>query len=125
MNVNNNELITNADEEIPKNLEVDNTIKVFGKNFHLTKAQLTTTVLLVVYFFLSSAYYSLFAPFFPAESVKKGISQTQVGIIFGVFEFVLLVLSPVFGKYVICSLNESSFSNNCVFFQIKIKSLKF
>lgn len=56
--------------------------------------------MLSAYFLLGSAYYSLFAPFFPAESIKKGLSQTQVGIIFGVYQFVLLVLSPVFGKYV-------------------------
>jgi hypothetical protein len=42
----------------------------------------------------------LLAPFLPAEALKKGITETQIGIIFGIFELVLLVLSPIFGKYV-------------------------
>jgi hypothetical protein len=82
-------------------------VSLCGKDLNLTKSQLTTTVLLSLYFFLSSAFYSLLAPFFPAESLRKGISQTQVGLIFGIFEFVILILSPVFGKYVNYSLVRS------------------
>ena len=79
----------------------DESIILFGRSLNLTKSQLKTIILLIFYFFLSSAYYSLLAPFFPSEAIKKGISQTQVGFIFGIFEFVILILSPIFGKYVI------------------------
>jgi hypothetical protein len=39
-------------------------------------------------------------PFFPAEAMKKQMSSTQIGIIFGIFQLVLLIFSPFFGKYV-------------------------
>ena len=73
---------------------------LFGKQFDITRKQLTVVSLLSMFYLLSNAYYSLLAPFFPSESLKKGINQTQIGIIFGVYELVVLVLSPIFGKYV-------------------------
>ena len=76
-------------------------IVVFGKTFNITKKQLSVVSLLSIFYFLSNAYYSLMAPFLPSEALKKGISQTQVGVIFGVYELVVLILSPIFGKYVI------------------------
>ena len=74
-------------------------IKICGRQMNLNRSQLIALILLSMYFFLTSCYYSLFAPFLPGEAIRKGISQTQVGIIFGIFQFVLLVLSPIFGKY--------------------------
>jgi hypothetical protein len=112
MNVNDDSLIDNVEEE-SSNLEVDRNITICGKSLNLTRHQLITTALLATNLFLSSAYYSLFAPFFPAESIKKGITQTQVGIIFAVLEFLLLILSPVFGKYVI---KFSSFFRDKLFY---------
>ncbi|KAK3097359.1 hypothetical protein FSP39_008994 [Pinctada imbricata] len=41
--------------------------------------------------------FSLLGPFFPQKAVDKGASQTVVGLIFGVFEFVSFISSPVFG----------------------------
>ena len=76
-------------------------IRVCGKKFNITKSQLIAIILLSLFFFLTSSFYSIFAPFYPLEASKKGMNQTQIGIIFGIFQFTLLVLSPVFGKYVI------------------------
>ena len=76
------------------------TLKICGKNLNITKSQLRTIILLSFYFFLTSCYYSLFAPFFPGEAARKGINQTRVGIIFGIYQLVLLILCPIFGKYV-------------------------
>jgi len=50
----------------------------FGRDLNITKSQLHIICLLCPYFFLTSSYYSLFAPFFPNEALKKEISQTQV-----------------------------------------------
>ncbi|XP_062589053.1 MFS-type transporter SLC18B1-like [Saccostrea cucullata] len=50
--------------------------------------------------FLSVTGFALLAPFFPAEAKKKGASQTVVGMIFGVFEFVVFLSSPVLGNYI-------------------------
>jgi hypothetical protein len=79
----------------------DDNIILFGRNLKMSRTQFVTVSLIFVNIFLGSAYYSLFEPFMPGEAIKKGISQTQVGIIFGVYQFVMLVLSPIFGKYVI------------------------
>lgn len=102
--------INNNDDLIAKTINGDDQhddpklIRI-GKNIRLTRPQLLTSIFLSLYFFLSSCAYSLMSPFFPSESTKKGMSQTQIGIIFGVFQLVLLVLSPIFGKYVIYIYN--------------------
>ena len=72
---------------------------LFGRNLNVTKSQLIVLMLLIPYIFLTSSYYSLFAPFLPGEALKKGINQTQIGLIFGVFQLAVLFLSPFFGKY--------------------------
>lgn len=73
---------------------------ICGKNTGTTKSQLIAIVLLSLFFFLTSSFYSIFAPFYPGVATKKEMSETQIGVIFGSFQFVLLVLSPFFGKYV-------------------------
>lgn len=50
--------------------------------------------------FFSVTCFSLLAPFFPAEAERKGVSQTVVGLIFGVFEFVIFMSSPIFGNFI-------------------------
>ena len=77
-----------------------------GRDLNITKSQLYIISLLCPYFFLTSSYYSLFAPFFPNEALKKGISQTQIGLIFGIFQLAFLLLAPIFGKYVNKSLHS-------------------
>ncbi|KAK3583193.1 hypothetical protein CHS0354_025710 [Potamilus streckersoni] len=44
--------------------------------------------------------FSLLAPFFPTEAQKKGATPTEVGLIFGVFQLVIFVSSPVFGNFI-------------------------
>jgi hypothetical protein len=61
----------------------ENNVKIFGKTFKMTRSQFTIISLLSFYYLLSSSYYSLLAPFLPTEAIKKGMSQSQVGIIFG------------------------------------------
>jgi len=108
----------------PTNQQPNENINFCGKDLNITKSQLITLVLLCSNFLISSACYSLLAPFFPLVALQKEISKTQVGIIFGVFELVLLVLSPIFGKYV----NESNFltlNPYSLFFSIRFKCLEF
>lgn len=97
----------NYDDQYDRNIRTPIIIRPLEANIVLcgwdtgaTLSQVSTIVLLSVYYLLSSSYYSLFAPFLPGEALKKNVSQTQVGIIFGVFELVLIILIPVFGKYV-------------------------
>ena len=97
--VNNNESdILNDSQPLDLNTEVK--LSMCGRNLNMTRPQFRTIMLLSTYYIISSSYYSLLAPFFPAEAQKKGLTETQIGIIFGLFELVLLILSPIFGKYV-------------------------
>lgn len=50
--------------------------------------------------FCASACFSLLAPFFPKEAGIKGASPTVVGFIFGTFELVIVVSSPIFGNFI-------------------------
>ncbi|XP_063433423.1 MFS-type transporter SLC18B1-like [Mytilus trossulus] len=50
--------------------------------------------------FFACTCFSLLAPFFPAEAARKGVSTTVTGFIFGVFEFVIFISSPIFGNYI-------------------------
>ncbi len=79
----------------------DPTIVICGKETGITRPQMYAIILLSLFFFLTSSFYSIFAPFYPGVATAKGMSETQIGIIFGIFQFTLLVLSPIFGKYVI------------------------
>ena len=44
--------------------------------------------------------YSLQAPFYPAEARKHGCSPTEYGFVFAVYEAVVFLMSPVFGRYI-------------------------
>ncbi|GIX94914.1 MFS-type transporter SLC18B1, partial [Caerostris darwini] len=48
-------------------------------------------------FWMASAF-SLQAPFFPREAELKGATPTQYGFVFSVFELVIIIMSPVYGK---------------------------
>ncbi len=81
---------------------VERNLVIFGRDLNMTWSQFTSASMLSVYFFLTWAYFSLFTPFFPGEALKKGQNRSQIGIIFGMLQLVLLLLSPIFGKYVSC-----------------------
>ena len=40
----------------------------------------------------------MLAPFYPAEAEKKGASATQYGLVFGIFELTVFLVSPVMGR---------------------------
>jgi uncharacterized MFS-type transporter C6orf192 len=50
--------------------------------------------------FCVAACVSLQAPFFPQECDKKGVSPKVYGLIFGIYELVIVSTSPIFGKLV-------------------------
>ncbi|GFR33623.1 MFS-type transporter SLC18B1 [Trichonephila clavata] len=50
--------------------------------------------------FWMAASFSLQAPFFPREAELKGATPTQYGFVFSVFELVVIVMSPVYGKLI-------------------------
>jgi len=44
-------------------------------------------------------FVSLQAPFYPAEAERKGASATEYGLVFGIFELTVFIVSPIIGKY--------------------------
>ena len=44
-------------------------------------------------------FVSLQAPFYPAEAERKGASATEYGLVFGIFELTVFLVSPIMGKY--------------------------
>ena len=54
-----------ADIKVESSECVANSIKLFGKEFNITKPELIVVTLLSIYFFLNYSYFSLFTPFFP------------------------------------------------------------
>ncbi|XP_029452441.1 MFS-type transporter SLC18B1 isoform X2 [Rhinatrema bivittatum] len=45
--------------------------------------------------------YSILGPFFPQEAVKKGVSNTVIGLIFGCFALFNFLTSLILGKYLV------------------------
>ena len=39
------------------------------------------------------------APFYPAEAEKKGATATQYGLVFGIFELTVFIVSPLMGRF--------------------------
>ena len=59
---------------------------------------LTATVLITQ--LLTTAGYSIISPFFPQEAKKKGLTDTQIGLIFASIEAAMFVMSPIYGSLV-------------------------
>lgn len=57
--------------------------------------------------FISAITFSIQAPFYPAEAEKKGATASEYGFVFGIFEFVIFLASPIYGLFVSCFLNSS------------------
>lgn len=49
--------------------------------------------------FCNAICVSLQAPFFPNEAEKKGCTATEYGLVFGIFELIVFLISPVYGQY--------------------------
>lgn len=67
---------------------------------HYTRRQLFALACVAYGNFWVAACVSLQAPFFPREADQKGASSTIYGLIFGVYEFMIITTSPLFGKMV-------------------------
>ena len=85
-------------------LSDNSSMVLFGRNLGISKRQLICITLLAAGYFFVLCYFALFAPFFPHEAMKKGQSSSHIGAIFGVYQLVLLIGCPIFGKYVIYKL---------------------
>uniref|UniRef100_A0A8C5N0M9 Major facilitator superfamily (MFS) profile domain-containing protein n=1 Tax=Leptobrachium leishanense TaxID=445787 RepID=A0A8C5N0M9_9ANUR len=66
-----------------------------------TRDQILTMVSTASLNFSSMIVYSLLGPFFPQEAVKKGVSNTVIGLIFGCFALFNFSTSLILGKYLV------------------------
>uniref|UniRef100_A0A8K9UIG5 Solute carrier family 18 member B1 n=1 Tax=Oncorhynchus mykiss TaxID=8022 RepID=A0A8K9UIG5_ONCMY len=81
----------------------------------MTRYQILTLTSIASVNFSSMICYSILGPFFPKEAVKKGASQTVIGLIFGCYALCNLMGSLVLGKYVMPSYNFYSTWTNTYF----------
>lgn len=65
-----------------------------------TKRQILSLVIIAIANFCSAICVSLQAPFYPAEAEAKGATATEYGLVFGIFELVVFLVSPIYGEYV-------------------------
>lgn len=70
-------------------------------NQRMTRYQILTLMSIASVNFSSMICYSILGPFFPQEAVKKGASQTVIGLIFGCYALCNLMGSLVLGKYIV------------------------
>ncbi|XP_063223855.1 MFS-type transporter SLC18B1-like [Bacillus rossius redtenbacheri] len=64
-----------------------------------TKRQWLTLVVFGVADFCNAICVSLQAPFYPHEAESKGAKATEYGLVFGVFELVVFLVSPLYGQH--------------------------
>ncbi|XP_054470380.1 MFS-type transporter SLC18B1 [Anoplopoma fimbria] len=67
----------------------------------MTRQQILTLISMASVNFSSMVCYSILGPFFPNEAVKKGASQTVIGLIFGCYAVCNLIGSLIMGKYIV------------------------
>uniref|UniRef100_A0A8C7D0P7 Solute carrier family 18 member B1 n=1 Tax=Oncorhynchus kisutch TaxID=8019 RepID=A0A8C7D0P7_ONCKI len=67
----------------------------------MTRYQILTLISMASVNFSSMICYSILGPFFPNEAMKKGASQTVIGLIFGCYALCNLMGSLVLGKYIV------------------------
>ena len=63
-----------------------------------TKRQWVTLFVFAVADFCSAICVSLQAPFYPKEAQDKGATATEYGLVFGIFELMVFIVSPLLGK---------------------------
>ncbi|CAG9771956.1 unnamed protein product [Ceutorhynchus assimilis] len=65
----------------------------------LKKRQALTLLVIGIADFCSGMVCSLQAPFFPELAERKGCTATEYGLVFGIFEFVVFIVSPLYGQH--------------------------
>ncbi|XP_034938176.1 MFS-type transporter SLC18B1-like [Chelonus insularis] len=63
-----------------------------------TKRQWLTLIVISIADFANAICVSLQAPFYPQEAEKKGASPSEYGLVFGIFELIVFLISPVYGQ---------------------------
>ncbi|KAM8945541.1 MFS-type transporter SLC18B1 [Pelodytes ibericus] len=79
--------------------------KIFEENpdsqARFSRSQIFTMMSTASLNFASMICYSILGPFFPQEAIKKGASNTVIGLIFGCFALFNFLTSLILGKYLV------------------------
>ncbi len=97
----NNDENINAESNLDSGQNPKRNLFIFGRDMRMSASELRASIFLATFFFLNWTYFAIFPTVFPHEAQKKGMNESQIGMIFAVFQLVLFLLYPVFGKYVI------------------------
>ena len=71
------------------------------------KQKIVQNVLLLFAIFTVLNGYSLISPFFPQEARKKGMTDTEIGVIFAFFPAIVVVTAPIYGSLVCMTITKS------------------
>ena len=69
------------------------------KTFSKAKELLILLMLLSIQF-LALCSDTIIYPFFPAVAYNRGVSNTQIGVVFASYDFARFIASPIFGTLV-------------------------
>uniref|UniRef100_A0A914QYH5 Uncharacterized protein n=1 Tax=Panagrolaimus davidi TaxID=227884 RepID=A0A914QYH5_9BILA len=91
----------------PENMDVEKScenppkeLSFFDKFSTLSTKEFAMIGLLALGNLCSTTAFSCIAPFYPDEAKLKKLDVIEIGIIFGAFDLVMIITSPLFGKYV-------------------------
>lgn len=88
-----------------------------------TRKQLITLVVFSVAQFCNAVCVSLQAPFYPAEAERKGATATQYGLVFGIFELTVFIVSPIYGRFL--NTAGAKLINNLGIFTVSVMCILF
>ncbi|XP_054157220.1 MFS-type transporter SLC18B1-like [Oppia nitens] len=87
-------------DELPDDCQSPTAAAAANSGGPMTGYQLLILILLSYGNFWIAACVSLQAPFFPKEAESKGATPTEYGLVFGIYELMIAITSPLFGKLI-------------------------
>ncbi|KAM4771002.1 MFS-type transporter SLC18B1 [Rhinophrynus dorsalis] len=75
--------------------------EIIDNSRRLSRNQILTLLSTASLNFSSMICYSILGPFFPQEAMKKGVSETMIGLIFGCYSFFNFLTALILGKYLV------------------------
>ncbi|KAF6037560.1 SLC18B1 [Bugula neritina] len=66
-----------------------------------TRTQILTAIILPLMNLVRASSFGVIVPFYPTEAAKKGVSTVVIGFIFGTYELVEFLASPIFGSIIV------------------------
>ncbi|KAF6037562.1 SLC18B1 [Bugula neritina] len=66
-----------------------------------SESDINTVITLCMTNMIQASAFGVISPFFPSEAAKKGVSTVVIGFIFGTYELVEFLASPIFGSIIV------------------------